>query len=160
MNTIEIPLTQGFVAVIDEADWPLVAPYKWSVAARPESRSVRYYAQTFVGRTIVLMHRLLLDAKPGEIVDHEDSDGLNNRRSNIRMATISQNGANNRRARAKSGFRGVHPNKQRWLARVGRTHIGTFDTPEEAAIARDEATRQRFGVFGRYNFPLDGERAA
>jgi hypothetical protein len=160
LSTIEIPLTQGFVAVIDEADWPLVKEHKWSVAVRPEAHSVRHYAQTFIGRTIVLMHRLLLDAQPGVNVDHEDGDGLNNRRTNIRLATTSQNGANNCRKRAHSGYRGVHPNKQRWMARVGRTHIGTFDTPVEAALARDEAMRERFGGFGRYNFPQANERAA
>lgn len=160
MNTIEIPLTQGFVAVIDEADWPLVQDYKWSVAVRRDAYATRQYAQTFVGRSIVLMHRLLLGAEPGQTVDHEDGDGLNNRRSNLRLATTSQDGANNNRARARSGYRGVYPNKQRWMARVSSTYIGRFDTPEEAALARDEAMRQTFGVFGRYNFPVEGERAA
>ena len=100
------------------------------------------------------------DAKPGENVDHEDGDGLNNRRRNIRFVTTSQNGVNNCRARVRSGFRGVYRNKQKWSARVARTHVGTFDSPEEAALARDEAMRQRLGNFGRYNFPEAGERAA
>ena len=112
----------------------------------------------------VLMHRYLLQANPGERVDHQDGNGLNNRRENIRKATSSQNGMN---ARAQVGgsskFKGVwRPTRWRAEIRVNykTIHLGSFATEEEAAHAYDEAARRLFGEFARVNFPRDGERSA
>lgn len=88
---------------------------------------------------VVLLHRWLLgilDAGPGVIGDHKNGVTLDNRRSNLRVVTPSENSANVT-GRACSGFRGVYPNHGRWIARAktaGRLHnLGTYDTPEEAA---------------------------
>src|SRR6185369_4575086 len=88
---MEIALSRGKVAVIDDADYPLVAPYKW-YARRTygKRRTIRWYASTNVPRNegsgkrrTIDMHRVILSPEPGREVDHEDGDGLNNRRSNI-----------------------------------------------------------------------------
>lgn len=160
MSTREIPLTQGFVALIDAEDWPLVRGHKWSVAIRREKNSERRYAQTFKGRTIVLMHRLITNAPAGRPVDHVDGDGLNNRRVNLRIATTALNGANSIHRNRCSGYRGVYPNRKRWMARVGHRYIGTFDTALEAAIARDKAAVAIYGEFAVLNFPEAAEVAA
>lgn len=74
---------------------------------------------------------------------------------NCRWATPSQNCAN-RRGWGKLGFKGVYQRPSRRYAAVmhvgGKTiTVGTFDTPEEAAKAFDEATKARFGEFALTN---------
>lgn len=165
MTTVSIPLTQGKEAIIDPGDLSLVEGRKWSVASRSETHSSRYYAQGFVAGRVVLMHRIILDAKPGQIVDHINGDGLDNRRANLRIATPSQNNYNQSMQRHNFwGFKGVSANRKRWRARIKVNgyvmRLGTFDSPEEAALAYDEAARIHHGEFGRYNFPLPGERSA
>jgi hypothetical protein len=91
--------------------------------------------------TIVLMHRAILGLERGDkrMVDHRDGDGLNNTRSNLRIATASQNQQNQRLSRAsRSGFRGVsysnHHQKWAAIARVNRQKyfLGYFDDPAKA----------------------------
>lgn len=86
-----IPLTLGQTAVIDDADASLVAGVSWHAQPRRDWRG--FYAVDSRGRK---MHRVLLQARPGEIVDHRDGDGLNNRRANIRIGTQSGNCVNRR----------------------------------------------------------------
>src|SRR5258706_4731790 len=100
----EIPLNRGLVAFVDLADWPLIADYKWTAVIR------RHTAYAFShGDQEVYMHRLILQPPAGLWTDHIDGDGLNNRRSNLRAATPSQNMANRRpNARGHSSkFKGV-----------------------------------------------------
>lgn len=164
---VEIPLTRGKVALVDEPDFPLVAGLKWSAvfscghwyAARNRSRGVKPRTE--------LMHRRILDARPSEIIDHRDGDGLNNCRLNLRRATKLQNQTNSKLRRDNSsGFKGVHSHKGRWRAKIqviGITiHLGVFQTAEEAALAYDAAARIHFGEFGSLNFPqlADVGRAA
>jgi HNH endonuclease/AP2 domain len=90
------------------------------------------------------------------MIDHRDGDPTNNRWSNLRRATASQNGANSRRPRDNSsGYKGVFlcRGSGRWRARVGKggrkIHLGTFDTPEAAHAAYVAAARKLFGEFAR-----------
>src|SRR5262245_35202767 len=93
---IEVPLTRGKVALIDDADYELVSRFKWH--AQRGGYGNTYYAVTNIrlpdGKwTALRMHVLLLGHKG---IDHIDGDGLNNQRSNLRLATQSQNSANTR----------------------------------------------------------------
>lgn len=107
-------------------------------------------------RTIYL-HREVAGTPPGMLTDHINGDRLDNRRSNLRVATRSQNGANSADRPRQSPFRGVYPHKPtgRWIAQAsdgGRPqHLGIFDTPEEAAAAYDSAATQRWGDYARTN---------
>ena len=101
-----VSLSQGYVAVIDAADAPLVTGRAWHYT--------HGYAATTVYRGngrqgYLAMHRLILDAPDDLLVDHIDHDPLNCRRSNLRLATPSQNSQNKAGARADSrtGIRGV-----------------------------------------------------
>ena len=90
------------------------------------------------------------------MIDHRDGDPTNNRWSNLRRATASQNAANSRRPRDNSsGYKGVFlcRGSGRWRARVGKggrkIHLGTFDTPEAAHAAYVVAARKLYGEFAR-----------
>ena len=89
----------------------------------------------------------------GLVVDHIDGDPWNNRLSNLRLATVSQNGQNSSRAPNKVGIRGVtkerHYNKFKATiyADGKRHHLGLFGTPEEAGAAYNQAAERLHGEF-------------
>lgn len=151
-----VPLTRGQSAIIDDADAHLIAGRRWM--ARPVIRCPGvFYAQATSGRSTIYMHRLILGAVPGEFVDHINRDGLDNRRVNLRLATIGQNNTNRITRAGASGFRGVYKTKDKFSARIwkdGRSRsLGSFQNPAEAARAFDDAARKIHGDFAVLNFP-------
>lgn len=117
-------------------------------------------------REYVFLHRFLLGLQKGDgrLCDHVNGDGLDNRRSNIRLATGTQNCANRGPNAKNPGFKGVdaRPNG-RFRASIGiaggTRYLGTFAEAEAAARAYDDAARAAYGEFARTNFP-DAEVAA
>lgn len=153
--TVAIELTRGFVALVDESDVGLVTPYSWRVHICGRLR----YAKTTIAGKSVLMHRLLLGAPAGMPVDHKDGDGLNNRRTNIRLATWSGNAANCRKVSrpTTSQYKGVYWHKAagKWATRIEcrgtRTFLGLWESERAAAIAYNRTARRLFGEFARLN---------
>lgn len=157
---MEITLSNGGVALIDDSDYPAIAPFKW----RLSRRSGHYlYAVTSVGPHHSLlqlsMHRVVLQAPKGVHVDHINHNGLDNRRANLRLCRHFQNLGNQGLAKHNtSGFKGVHrTTSNRWRAGIqirGRSvHLGTFYNPIDAARAYDDAASYYFGDFAWLNFP-------
>jgi HNH endonuclease/AP2 domain len=145
---------------VDVEDQPLVMAHSWfrhnvggSAARGPKRGEPR--KQHF-------LHRLIMQAKAGEYVDHVNMDVLDNRRSNLRVCTIQQNCQNKKlRPDSQTGFKGVRKSKKLhknpFVARIMtpervRLHLGCFPTAETAARAYDEAARQLHGEFARCNF--------
>ena len=151
----EVPLTQGMVALVDEEDYARVtAVGPWSA----ERVHRCYYASTYVTGERVRMHRFLLDAKPGQEVDHVNRDALDNRKANLRLATNSQQAANVRKrtSSTSSRFKGVshviRPDRSdRWRAQISRDgrriSLGYFETEAEAVAAYDAAAKATWGDF-------------
>jgi RimJ/RimL family protein N-acetyltransferase len=157
-----IPLTQGKVALVDDEDYERVmAAGPWHAT----QMSNTYYAfhstyDEHHRRGSLLMHRLLTDAPPGQGVDHINGNGLDNRRTNLRLATKAQNGINRPlppNGSPSSQYKGVawFKRDQCWRARIGKNslHIGYYSSEEEAARAYDEKAKEIYGDFAWLNFP-------
>lgn len=105
------------------------------------------------------MHRVIMGEPRGLVVDHIDGNSLNNRRSNLRVCTVSQNHQNQRFRGGLSRYKGVCFLKKinKWRANIGfdgrRMHIGCFDNEVDAAKAYDRKAGELFGEFAYLNFP-------
>jgi hypothetical protein len=144
------------VAIVDDADYPAVSAARWYA-----HRGARTWYAVRSNNHALLMHRILIDAPRGSEVDHWNGNGLDNRRSNLRLSTKSTNQQNSAKQRrvCRSRFKGVCWSKsaKKWVAYIkldGRQqHLGCFAEELEAAHAYDSAARRLFGEFARLNFP-------
>lgn len=153
----KIPLTMGKYALVDDEDYEELSKYKW-----------HYHDAGYATRSIYLgkrdgkykykkifMHRQILN-NPKQ-TDHANGDGLDNRRSNLRVCDYTDNMRNRRKSANKSSkFKGVLWDKRagKWRSRIGLAkdkHIGYFNDEKEAAIAYNEAAKEHFGEFARLN---------
>lgn len=153
---VRVALTQGKSALIDSQDLPFISRWKWYAR---ESNGTWYAARgqwNGKNNTIIKMHRVLLSAKKGYLVDHINHDTLDNTRGNLRLVTSSQNQMN-RIASAKSGFKGVAltRNKKRYRTFIkidgSYRHLGVFDEILEAARAYNRAAKEAFGDYAFFN---------
>ena len=157
--TKEIPLTRGKVAIVDDEYYSLVSPFKWSAAVRRSAKSERWYAVRTVDKKVILMHRLILGITSELQCDHINGDGLDNRRSNLRIATNTQNQMNRQKQpRCSSQFKGVcwDKNRKKWIVLImvnqKSIHLGRYKDEVEAAKAYDEAAKILFRKYANLNF--------
>ena len=104
------------------------------------------------------LHRVILDAPQGKVVDHINLDPLDNRKCNLRLCSHRENQCNrNLQSNNTSGVAGVHWSKRRktWIARVkyygSEVHLGAYPSLTEAAQARNEGVERLYGGFGKRN---------
>ncbi len=162
----EIPLTRGLVALVGDEDFGVLNQFNWH--ANPGEKT--FYAKRKTSSqpyTNVHMHHQVLGVSAIQRVDHIDGNGLNNVRSNLRVATHGENARNVKiQKRNRSGFKGVswETRSNRWKAAIQADKrcifIGLFRCPEQAAHAYDAKAREVHGAFACLNFPLPGERSA
>lgn len=173
-----IPLTQGRHALVDNADYEWLSQWKWHflmtypVGQQGYATRATYNPKT-QKQTRLYMHRIILDVKPEEQVDHINGNRLDNRRANLRPADHVTNLQNGKKGRPRHGvpkssrFKGVvakppaKKGRKRWVATITvnrKTHfLGTFYDEREAALTYDRAAREFFGECARPNFP-DGSK--
>ncbi len=157
----EIKLTQGYKAIVDDKDFVELSKHKWHVQKGRKKRTL-YAFRTINkdGRTwAVGMHRQILGITARNIlVDHIDRNGLNNRRSNLRLANTYQSVANrDSHTDSTSKFFGVswHKASNKWMAQINKNYkkiyLGVFENDRDAARAYNKAAKKLHGVFANLN---------
>lgn len=157
-----IPLTQGREALVDDCDFEYLMQWTWWFASMP--RYTGYARRKRInGDSGVYMHCLIGSRAglsfEGQQIDHVDGNGLNNCRSNLRVATHAQNQQHRPRLNCNntSGFKGVGWKKHagKWEAHIGvngrKQHLGYFDDPRDAALAYNSAALEYYGEFACLN---------
>ena len=159
----EIELTQGYKAFVDDEDYERVVYPKWQVKLN-QSSFTQYAVRRRWDKNLKIyvperLHRVVLDITDTNVhVDHIDMNGLNNCKSNLRIATYTNNAANVRKKRLGSSvYKGVrwHKVDHKWEANIvcngKQKYLGQFVTEIQAAQAYDKAALELFGEFARIN---------
>jgi len=154
----KIPLNNGKVALVDDEDYAraLAPPWYWNgryVVCSLKIRRGKFKTQG--------LHRFILKAKQGQMVDHKNHDTLDNQRSNLRICDNRQNQGNQKYSfRGISRYRGVHfvPKRNVWQAAIrdhGRIRwLGYFESEFDAAKRYDREAVRVFGEFANLNFKV------
>lgn len=158
----KILLSNGLFCSVDDSDFEDLNQFHWHAARRKYTHYAHRMIDINGKRTSILMHRLISMAPKGMEVDHIDGDGLNNQKSNLRLATISQNRSHQIRQHPKktSRFRGVSWSKsmKKWVSNIQvnkkYNHLGSFDSEIDAAMSYDRAAAENFKEFASTNFPV------
>ncbi len=150
----KIKLKGGGEVLIDDEDLSLVNQFTWTTVKTGNNP----YVRGWVNGSQVLIHRLIMGAPKGAVVDHINHDPFDNRRSNLRICTTQQNVAHQRKLRkSRSQFKGVYPRANgRFQAvicvRYKLIALGTFSSEIEAAQAYDAAAKRYHGGYAFPNF--------
>ncbi len=137
--------------LVDNEDFSLLKNFKWCIDrdgyARRNSSKLNGGKQHSIA-----MHRVIMWCPKGMVIDHIDGDKLNNQKSNLRIATVSQNCANRGKIKNNtSGFKGVVQRGKKWRAQLKSNGVqkqfGSFNTPEEAYSVYVSNAKREFGEF-------------
>lgn len=152
----EIELTKGQVAIVDDEDYEWLNQWDWY--AQKTGKNFYAVRKPWIQATqncakLYLMHREILKPEKNLVVDHINKNTLDNRRSNIRICTQSENLMN---IETKSGHKGVFCQKRKltkkWEANIYKNRIkyylGCFETKEEALDAYRKKAKELYGEFG------------
>lgn len=135
---------------IDESDLSFVTQWSWHINCNG------YVYRQFRDETgkcrCIFLHRELANTPDGFFTDHINRNKLDNRRSNLRIATKSQNAMNSASRKSSSGKTGIRiKDNGKFTARITinrkELHLGVFNTFHEASLARDAASKLYFGEF-------------
>lgn len=100
---------KGDEFLFDLEDYELIKNYKWNI-----NKSRTNCVQANVNHTTIKMHRLVLNVKSGEIIDHINRDETDNRKENLRLCSHSENMRNRHiNSTNTTGHKGVHESKGR-----------------------------------------------
>jgi len=158
----QIPLTQGKFALVDDEDFEYLNQWKWHTSTNGLTMYATGHEPKANGvQKTIIMHRLIMGLKHGDglVIDHINHDGLDNRRSNLRICTQKEN-MRNRTSLTNSSSKhlGVTFYKDRvkaWRALIRvdgeLNHIGYFQTEEQAAMAYNERAQKAYGEFASLN---------
>jgi hypothetical protein len=153
----EIQLTKGKTAMVDDEDYESLSKYKWHFTA--QGYAARRETISYYNSKIVTMHRSVLDYQGTLLVDHINGNKLDNRKGNLRLATMAQNVMNSHK---RSGiYKGVsRSSKNRHRARLTfqgkELNLGLFDNPHDAARMYNFWARDLFGEYATLNKISEG----
>jgi AP2 domain len=159
-----VGLTQGYAAIVDDADYERVMDAgPWHAVTKRRTGIVYAQRHTYKKdgpRANVLLHRFILGITDPKVqVDHRNRYPLDCQRNNLRVATGSQNNGNMSKPRhgKTSRFKGVswHKSSGKWRAVIAlnrkHRHVGSFADELSAARAYDAAAREQWGEFAKCN---------
>lgn len=160
-----IQLTKGYSTIVDDEDYDFLMQWKWyarehrKTCYATRSQSVEEFRGS--GRKQEHMHRAILGLTTKDmdkIVDHINHNGLDNRKSNLRICNADQNAWNMLKHRGSSKYKGVFRlADNRWGSVItykkAKIRLGAFDNEEDAALAYDAEAIKLFGEFANINLP-------
>jgi hypothetical protein len=153
------PFDKGFFVFVDDSDFDILKKYKWYRTSSSKKRRKPIYAQMVISSRVKMfnlpLHRILVNAKNGDHVDHIDGDTANNTRSNLRTCSNMENKRNTgSNIKNTSGYKGVSYNKmaKKYGARISvNNKFGYFDDKIDAANAYNDAAIKYHGEFAKTN---------
>lgn len=142
--------------LIDKEDYEKAKKFRWF--SKIYKLTGKYYAYSHLkGNKKILLHRYLLDIDDERLVDHINGNTLDNRRSNLRIASRLQNNVNSKkRKNCKSKYKGLMLRPSgRWGVYIKFQGInyclGTFDNEIEAAKVYNKKALEFYGEYARLN---------
>jgi hypothetical protein len=152
------PLTKGSVTIVSPEDSHLLKRRHWyaAVSAGKRLRRQRYAkAHLRFSDHDVALHNVINPSPDGMVTDHKNGNTLDNRRSNLRVASHNDNMRNSKGHKSSRNPKGVVLVNDRFFARItvnGKSiHLGTFEDQVSAAHAYNKAAILHHGEFARLN---------
>lgn len=148
-------LSNGYYAVVDDEDYDWLKQWTWHAATNKYAARCRRKKEP-ARNYQTLMHRLITKCPKNRQVDHINGNRLDNRRKNLRIIKIEENGFNRGiNKNNTSGYRGVYWNTicKKWGAQImlnrKNHYLGLFTNPIDASQAYESTARKLFGKFYR-----------
>lgn len=147
-------IIDGFEVMIDDEDLERVLKFHWGKHKAPHNKGI-YFANFSKANKYITLHRFIIGACDGDIVDHKNRDTLDNRKVNLRICSVANNTHNSgAMITNRLGIRGVTKRGNTYSARIcvdkKPIHIGNFKTSEEAALAYKKASLDYYGEFSPF----------
>lgn len=160
----QIKLTRGMIALVDDEDFERLNEWKWYASKNGNTFYAARTSKKINGKqSVIYMHRDIMETPVGLDVDHINGNSIDNQKINLRNCTRSKNMMNvGKQKDNTSGYKGVSwfVRDKKWVAMIRfgdkRKNLGYYDTPEEAAIAYNNAVIIYHGEFAKLNSIVNG----
>lgn len=157
---------------VDDGDYDTVKDIRWHAVkqlGRYTSIKASVWRASIKKHENIYIHRLIMGAKKGDIIDHKDRDVFNNQKANLRFCTHTQNCQNRKQFSTINRFKGIWKESRRsggfrWRAAIrvnGKLiSLGSFESDVTAAKSYNDAAKKHFGEFAKLNEMTEKPNAA